>query len=101
MRVNFDLVVDHLAITHIMKSESEPATNRIKRLLDIFSSYTFNLYYLKGKDMVHSHFLYRMEGDKSDTHKGIPISFNSVHLDGTLLYFFQITIRNIENYNQV
>ena len=32
-RVDFDPVVDHLAITHIMKSKMEPATNRIKRLL--------------------------------------------------------------------
>ena len=31
--VDFDVVVDHLAITHIMKSKVEPATNRIKRLL--------------------------------------------------------------------
>ena len=26
-RVDFDAVVDHLAITHIMKSKVEPATN--------------------------------------------------------------------------
>ena len=42
-RVDFDAVVDHLAITHIMKSMMEPATNRIKRLLEILSSYSFNL----------------------------------------------------------
>ena len=34
-RVDFDAVVVHLAITHIMKSKMEPATNRIKRLLEI------------------------------------------------------------------
>ena len=34
-RVDFDAVVDHLAIAYIMKSKAEPATNRIKRLLDI------------------------------------------------------------------
>ena len=48
-RVDFDAVVDHLAITHIMKSKAESATNRIKRLLEILSSYSFNLYYIKGK----------------------------------------------------
>ena len=32
-KVDFDAVVDHLAIMHIMKSKMEPATNRIKRLL--------------------------------------------------------------------
>ena len=53
-RVDFDAVVDHLAIMHIMKSKMEPATNRIKRLLEILSSYSFNLYYIKGKDMILS-----------------------------------------------
>ena len=32
-RVDFDTVVDHLAIMHIMKSKMEPATDRISRLL--------------------------------------------------------------------
>ena len=60
-----------------MKSKSEPATNRIKRLLEVLSSYTFNLYYLKDKNMVLSDFPSRMEGAKSDPHYVIPISFNS------------------------
>ena len=29
-RVNFDAIVDHLALTHIIKSKTEPATTRIK-----------------------------------------------------------------------
>ena len=33
-KVDFDAVVDDLAITHIMKSKMESATNRIKRLLE-------------------------------------------------------------------
>ena len=32
----------------------EPATNRIKRLLEVLSTCSFNLYYIKGKDMVLS-----------------------------------------------
>ena len=75
-KVDFDAVVDHLAIMHIMKSKMEPATNRIKRLLDILTSYSFNLYYIKGKDMVLSDFLSRQMGDKSDPQQIIPISFN-------------------------
>ena len=59
-----------------MKSKMEPATNRIKRLLEILSSYSFNLYYIKGKDMVLSDFLSRQLGDDSDLHEIIPISFN-------------------------
>ena len=56
-KVDFDAVVDHLAIMHIMKSKMEPATNRIKRLLEILSSYSFKLYCIKGKDMILSDFL--------------------------------------------
>ena len=75
-RVDFDAIVDHLAIMHTMKSKMEPATNRIKRLLELLSSYSFNLYYIKGKDMVLSDFLSRQQGDDSDLHEIIPISFN-------------------------
>ena len=39
-RVDFDAIVDHLAIMHIMKSKMEPTTNRIKRLLELLSSYS-------------------------------------------------------------
>ena len=56
-RVDFDALVDHLALTHIIKSKMEPATTRIKRLLELISSYSFNLYYMKGKDMILSDFL--------------------------------------------
>ena len=69
-------MVDHLAITHIMKSKMEPATNRIKRLLEVLGLYSFNLYYIKGKDMVLSDYLSRHMGDKSDPHEVIPISFD-------------------------
>ena len=75
-RVDFDAVVDHLTITHIMKSKMEPAANRIKRLLEILSSYSFNLYYIKGKDMILSDFLSRQIKDDSNPHEIIPISFN-------------------------
>ena len=55
-RVEFDAIVDHLALTHIIKSKAEPVTTRIKRLLELISSYSFNLYYMKGKDMILSDF---------------------------------------------
>ena len=42
-KVDFDAVVDHLAITPIMRSKPEPATTRIKRLLELLSPYSFNL----------------------------------------------------------
>ena len=74
-KVDFDVVVDHLAITHIMRSKAEPTTTRIKRLLELLSPYSFNLYYIKGKDMVLSDFLSRQKTDDSNPHKLIPISF--------------------------
>ena len=75
-RVDFDAIVDHLAIMYIMKSKMEPATNRIKKLLEILGSYSFNLYYMKDKDMVLSDILPWQLGDDSDLHEIIPISFN-------------------------
>ena len=57
-RVDFDAIVDHLVLMHIIKSKMEPVTTRIKRLLELISSYSFNLYYMKGKDMILSDFLY-------------------------------------------
>ena len=56
-RVDFDTIVDHLALTHIIKSKAEPTTTRIKCLLELISSYSINLYYMKGKDMILSDFL--------------------------------------------
>ena len=32
------MTVDHLALTHIIKSKAEPATTGIKRLLELISS---------------------------------------------------------------
>ena len=74
-KVDFDAVVDHLAITHIMRSKAKPATTRIKRLIELLSPHSFNLYYIKGKDMVLSDFLSRQKMDDSNPHKIIPISF--------------------------
>ena len=56
-RVDIDMIVDHLSFTHITKSKTEPTTTRIKRLLELISSYSFNLYYIKGKDMVLNNLL--------------------------------------------
>ena len=75
-KVDSDAVVDHLAITHIMRSKVEPAMTQIKRLLELLSSYSFNLNYIKGKDMVPSDFLSRQKIDVSNPHEIIPISFN-------------------------
>ena len=75
-KIDFDAVVDHLAMMHIMRSKAEPATTRIKRLLEVLSSYSFNLYYIKGKDMILSDFLSRQKVDDSNTCEIITISFS-------------------------
>ena len=72
-RVDFDAIVDHLALTHIIKSKAEPATTRIKRLLEVISSYSFNLYYMKGKDMILIDFLSQQKNDDSNPSEIIPI----------------------------
>ena len=75
-KVDFDAVVDHLAKIQIMRSKVEPANNRIKRLLEVLSAYSFNLYYIKGKDMILSDFLSRQDINDKNTREIIPISFN-------------------------
>ena len=35
-KVYFDAIVDHLVLVHILKGKAEPATTRIKRLLEVF-----------------------------------------------------------------
>ena len=72
-KVDFNVIVDHLALTHIMKSKMEPVTTRIKRLLEVLSSYLFNLYYIKGKEMILSDCLSRQKIDDSNPHEIIPI----------------------------
>ena len=84
-RVDFDAIVDHLALTHIIKSKMEPATTRIKRLLELISSCSFNLYYMKGKDMILSDFLSWQDNDDSNLNRIIPISFDMYKILGNSL----------------
>ena len=61
---------------HIIKSKAEPATTRIKRFLELISLYSFNLYFMNGKDMILGDFLSREKHDNSNPHDIILISFN-------------------------
>ena len=70
--VDFDAIVDHLAFVHNLKSKTEPATTRIKRSLELLSAYSFNLYYMKGNNMILSDFLSRQITDNSNPHKLYP-----------------------------
>ena len=71
----FDAAVDHVAVAQIMKAKTEPATARIMRLLDRLSAYSFNLYYVKGRDMILSDYLSRHRQKDLDPNELIPISF--------------------------
>ena len=71
----FDAAVDHVAVAQIMKTKTEPATTRIMRLLNRLSAYSFNLYYVKGRDMILSDYLSRHRQKDLDPSKLIPISF--------------------------
>ena len=37
-KIDFDAIIDHLALTHIIKSKAELTTTRIKRLLEVLNS---------------------------------------------------------------
>ena len=71
-----------------MRNKAEPATTRIKKLIELLSSYFFYLYYLKGKDMDLSDFLSRQKTDDSNPHEIIPISFTLKSQVGN--HFYQI-----------
>ena len=71
----FDAAVDHVTVAQIMKAKTEPATTRIMRLLDRLSAYSFNLYYVKGRDMILSDYLSRHRQKDLDPGELIPISF--------------------------
>ena len=58
-----------------MKAKTEPATTRIMRLLDRLSAYSFNLYYVKGRDMILSDYLSRHRQKDLEPSELIPISF--------------------------
>ena len=85
-REDFDAVVDHLALTHIIKSKVESTTTRIKWLLEILSSHSFNLFYIKRKHVILSDFLSRQKHVDSNPHEIIPISFNMQSILQTMYY---------------
>ena len=76
----FDAAVDHVAVAQIMKAKTEPATTRIMRLLDRLSGYSFNLYYIKGRNMILADYLSRHRTRDRDPSELIPISFCSLEI---------------------
>ena len=91
IKKDFDAIIDHLALTHIIKSKMEPMITRIKRLLELISCSSFNLCYMKGKDMILSDFLSWQNNDDSNPHEIIPTSF----------YMYQIPDENYYHKNYI
>ena len=52
----------------------------------MLSSYSFHLYYIRGKDMILSDFISRQKHDDSDPHEIIPVSFNMYNVLHTRYY---------------
>ena len=71
----FDATVDHVAVTQILKAKTEPTTTKIMRILDRLAACSFNLYYVKGRDMIMADYLSYHRTRDSDTSELIPISF--------------------------
>ena len=94
-RVDFDVIVDNLSLTHIIKSKAEPAPARIKRLLELISSYSFNFHYIKGKDMILSDILSRQKHDDSNPHEIISLSFNMHNILHAKYYNIGISEKNL------
>ena len=65
----------------------ELATTRIKKLLELISSYSFNLYYKRGKDMILGDFLSQQKNDDSNPNEIIPISFDMYQVLEDNFYF--------------
>ena len=53
----------------------EVATTRIKRLLELITSYSFNLHYMTGKDMILIDFPSQQKNDNSNPSEIITKSF--------------------------
>ena len=69
-------MLHELFITHCTNSTLIMNPFTIERLLEILSSYSLNLYYIKRKGMILSDFLSRQRHDNSNQHEIIPISFS-------------------------
>ena len=91
----FDAAVDHVPVTQIMKAKTEPAITRIMRLLDRLSAYSFNLNYVKGRDMILADYLSRHRNKDLDPSELIPISFCCLSVFRSLLE----TDHELEVYN--
>ena len=74
---------------HIIKSKNGTSDYKNKKVIRINQLLFFNLYYMKGKDMILSDFLSQQINDDSNPNEIIPISF----------YMCKILENNLENFS--
>ena len=74
-KAEIDMAVDHKAVVQIMKAKHHPVSPCVEVLLEKMLSDPFNLYYVKGKDLILADFLSCIRSDHSDPNEVIPISF--------------------------
>ena len=70
-----DVTVDHKAVVQILKSKELSTTGCIGLLIRKLGPLPFNLYYVKGKDLILTDFLSQIKSDDSDPSEVLPISF--------------------------
>ena len=73
--IEIDVAVDQRAMVQIMKAKHPPCTNLVSVLLGKLLDKPFDLYYVKGKDLILADFLSRIKMDCSDPSEVIPILF--------------------------
>ena len=59
--IEIDVAVDHKAVVQIMKAKHPPRTDRVSVLLGKLLDKPFDLYYVKGKDLILADFLSRIK----------------------------------------
>ena len=74
--VNFTVYCDHSVLVHIIKAKREPPTLRLQKLVEHLMDYSFNIKFLKGKEMFVTDFLSRNPDNDTDSpNEIIPIAF--------------------------
>ena len=95
-KAEIDIAVDHKVVVQIMKAKHPPVSPRVEVLLEKMLSDPFNLYYVKGKDLILADFLSRIRSDRSDPNEVIPISFVDMkaRLRHARLHFYGCIMRS-------
>ena len=76
--MDFNAIVDHLALTHINKSNAEPTTTRIKRLLEV---------------LIFFHFIYATQKERIWYLVTFYLGRNRTTVTQMRLYLFQLTCK--------